>query len=486
MAKIDIVTADLHTLSSKLKQTERYLQQAHQMVAAAQGGLSMQVSSRSAISSRMEQAKKKLSLQRAKVGKMSAYSMQAAEEFTDTDRRNGRNLSDLFDNLNRMMGRMAGSVKHFNQSVTVQRYRSVAGIFLAAGSVLTVSGISGPGHSSGGGRHDGGSGGGRHDGGSGAAAGGVIGAGTQTTENASGRQTVSGAGSGRHDGGSGAAAGGVLGALAAGGVIGAGTQTTENVSAGQTTGNTSIGQTGNTAGGYGTTAQQPTASTNTEQSGQSSGGNAFGGKLVSFDASAYKNKTNGTYKDYFVVPGMKPEFVIRQGSSDYSKFPNFDSKGCTCCTYWTIASAWQGSAKGKPTDSYLKSQLAAGSSTELNPANIWEEAKKYTSKVQYLESICRNLEAGIPIGVRVNSDSGGHTISCVGLKKGTDIAALKQKVAALGKAPDQKAYDALLKDFQNNILVSDSGSGKITTLDNFSILMEKSLWYPKGAPVIKK
>ncbi len=441
MAKIDIVTADLHILSSKLKQTERCLQQAHQMVAAAQGGLSMQVSSRSAISSRMEQAKKKLSLQRAKVGKMSAYSMQAAEEFTDTDRRNGRNLSDLFDNLNRMMGRMAGSVKHFNQSVTVQRYRSVAGIFLAAGSVLTVSGISGPGHSSGG---------------------------------------------GRHDGGSGAAAGGVLGALAAGGVIGAGTQTTENVSAGQTTGNTSIGQTGNTAGGYGTTAQQPAASTNTEQSGQSSGGNAFGGKLVSFDASAYKNKTNGTYKDYFVVPGMKPEFVILQGSSDYSKFPNFDSKGCTCCTYWTIASAWQGSAKGKPTDSYLKSQLAAHSSTELNPANIWEEAKKYTSKVQYLESICRNLEAGIPIGVRVNSDSGGHTISCVGLKKGTDIAALKQKVAALGKAPDQKAYDALLKDFQNNILVSDSGSGKITTLDNFSILMEKSLWYPKGAPVIKK
>lgn len=432
MAKIDIVTADLHTLSSKLKQTERCLQQAHQMVAAAQGGLSMQVSSRSAISSRMEQAKKKLSLQRAKVGKMSAYSMQAAEEFTDTDRRNGRNLSDLFDNLNRMMGRMAGSVKHFNQSVTVQRYRSVAGIFLAAGSVLTVSGISGPGHSSGGGRHDGGSG------------------------------------------------------AAAGGVIGAGTQTTENVSAGQTTGNASIGQTGNTAGGYGMTAQQPAASTNTEQSGQSSGGNAFGGKLVSFDASAYKNKTNGTYKDYFVVPGMKPEFVILQGSSDYSKFPNFDSKGCTCCTYWTIASAWQGSAKGKPTDSYLKSQLAAGSSTELNPANIWEEAKKYTSKVQYLESICRNLEAGIPIGVRVNSDSGGHTISCVGLKKGTDIAALKQKVAALGKAPDQKAYDALLKDFQNNILVSDSGSGKITTLDNFSILMEKSLWYPKGAPVIKK
>ncbi len=59
-------------------------------------------------------------------------------------------------------------------------------------------------------------------------------------------------------------------------------------------------------------------------------------------------------------------------------------------------------------------------------------------------------------------------------------------MAALGKAPDQKAYDALLKDFQNNILVSDSGSGKITTLDNFSILMEKSLWYPKGAPVIKK
>lgn len=501
MAKIEIVTADLHTLSSRLKQAQRCLKEAHQMVAAAQGSLSLQVSSRSAINSKMEETEKKLSLQRAKVGKMSSYSMQAAEEFADVDRKNGRNLSELFDNLSQMMGRMAGGVRHFTQSVTVQRHRAVAGIFLSGGSLLTVSGTGGFGHGSGGGRHGGsteaaaghqtgnGAGSGRHDGTAGAAAGGVLGA--QIKENAADGQTTGNtAGSGRHDGAAAAVAGGVLGTLAAGGVIGAGVQAGEHTQGGQTAGSGSGGQTGSTAGGSGTAPQQPAVSTNAGQSGQPSGVSEFGGKLVSFNAADYKGKTNGTYKDYFVVPGMKPAFVILQSSKEYSyeniKIPNFGDKGCTCCTYWTIASAWAGSAKGKPTDSYLKSQLAAGSSTEKNPANIWEEAKKYTSEVQYLESVCRNLEEGIPIGLRVDSDSGGHTISCVGLKKGTDITALKQKVAALGKHPDRKAYDTLLKEFQNNILVSDSGTGKITTLDNFSILMGYSLWYPKGAPVIKK
>ncbi len=106
-------------------------------------------------------------------------------------------------------------------------------------------------------------------------------AGTRTTENASGRQTGSGVGSSGYDGGS---RGRRQVVCCAGGrrCGGASTQTTENVSAGRTTGNASIGQTGNTAGGYGTTAQQPTASTDTEQSGQSSGGNAFGGKAGIF------------------------------------------------------------------------------------------------------------------------------------------------------------------------------------------------------------
>lgn len=216
------------------------------------------------------------------------------------------------------------------------------------------------------------------------------------------------------------------------------------------------------------------------------GGTGQGWKLSGFDTGAYGKVSSGNYSNYSIVPGMKPDFVINQHS--YSK-PGFGKNGCTSSTYWTIASAYKGEAAGKPTDSYISGTGAANDKDKRNPATIWSATNKYTTPEQYLETIYKNLTQGIPIGARMKSKSGasGHTVSCIGLKNGASIESFKSSLAALDKsAPDyQKKYDVIIKDFQKNILISDSADGKIKTLDSYQFSIGKSLWYPDGAPVVK-
>ncbi len=163
MAKIDIVTADLQALSSKMKQAEANVGKARMLVSMAQSSLNMQVASKSSISSRLDTAKRKLTTQRTGIGKMVSLTNQAAEAFERADKGSGRIVEDLFDNLFRMLGKMADSVKNFIQSIVLEKHNQVAGIFLPAGSILTgsvISGLLGPsgesgsGHTSGGGKHN--------------------------------------------------------------------------------------------------------------------------------------------------------------------------------------------------------------------------------------------------------------------------------------------------------------------------------------------
>lgn len=160
MAKIDIVTADLQALSSKMKQAEGNVGKARMLVSMAQNGLNMQVASKSSISSRLDTAKRKLTSQRDSISKMVSLTGQAAEEFERADQGSGRIVEDLFDNLFRMLGNMAGSIKNFIQSIVLKKHNQVAGVFLPAGSILSgavISGLLGPsggGHTSGGGVHD--------------------------------------------------------------------------------------------------------------------------------------------------------------------------------------------------------------------------------------------------------------------------------------------------------------------------------------------
>lgn len=131
MAKIDIVTADLQALSSKMKQAEANVGKARMLVSMAQSSLNMQVASKSSISSRLDTAKRKLTTQRTGIGKMVSLTNQAAEEFERADKGSGRIVEDLFDNLFRMLGKMADSVKNFIQSIVLEKHNQVAGIFFA-------------------------------------------------------------------------------------------------------------------------------------------------------------------------------------------------------------------------------------------------------------------------------------------------------------------------------------------------------------------
>lgn len=156
MAKINIVTADLQSLSSKMKQADLHVGKARMMVSMAQSSLNMQVASMSAISSRLSSAKQKLTAQRTAISTMASLTVQAAEEFARADQGSGRIVEDLFNNLFRALGDMAGSLKNFIQSIVIKKHNQVAGVFLPAGSILTGSVISellGPARGSG--RHDG-------------------------------------------------------------------------------------------------------------------------------------------------------------------------------------------------------------------------------------------------------------------------------------------------------------------------------------------
>ena len=81
----------------------------------------------------------------------------------------------------------------------------------------------------------------------------------------------------------------------------------------------------------------------------------------------------------------------------------------------------------------------------------------------------------------------GHTVSCIGLKNGTDIEAFKKQLSSLNKSAKDytKQRSAIIKAFQKNILIADSADGKIKTLDAYTIQKETSLWYPDGAKMLK-
>ncbi len=457
MAKIDIRTNDMASLSASLKKISSAIADAEKVAAGVQSGLDFQVAAKSGIDSGLSKARKSMRNQNEKVTAMSNLTAVSGEEFANADGQMSKNTQSIIGKMLVTVDNIARSIKNYFSSLWLTQRKDVSDIFMTSGSIL-----------------------------GGAALGSLIGKipaaaapkkeeaviipPSSKTDSTPEKTTVTWS-------------------TSTGGKT---TTTTSTTEGGKTTTSTTTTSTGKPAGtaaagsaAGGAAANKPAASTTTAKKAYD--------KLAAFDKNKFKGKTAGAYSNYSIVPNMKPEYVVRQGS--YESPEGFAGGGCTSCTYWTIAAAYKGTTnlngiKGmKPTDSWTGPVGAANSSSRTNPASIYTASKKYKGEEQYLETIYKNLVNGTPIGVRMQSKTGraGHTVSCIGLKNGTDIEAFKKQLSSLNKSAKDytKQRSAIIKAFQKNILIADSADGKIKTLDAYTIQKETSLWYPDGAKMLK-
>jgi len=184
--------------------------------------------------------------------------------------------------------------------------------------------------------------------------------------------------------------------------------------------------------------------------------------LINWDSNKYFINSKVDLSNYSVVPGLE-----NLNGYDLKQKP----KMCTAYTYWYLGKIYgAGNTPNSPDGLWIKGAGAAGDTSACNPAT--KHSTSYTSEMEYLEFTIKNLSSGVPVGVRVNSNSGGHTMACVGLANGASWDSVK---------------NMSVEEIKKQILVMDPADGQLKSLDQCkSFKIGCALWTPDGAPVVKE
>lgn len=420
MAKINVRTNDMNALQARLKKVSSVIVEAEQMAASAQRDLDFQVGAKAGIDSKLTKIRSELKNQSGKVTKMSSITALSEAMFKEADGKMNKQTQGILSKIKDALTNFGKNVTHFFASLLISHHTAVSNIFLTSGGILSSVAIADLIRRL------------RE----------II---EKWKENPSGN-TGHSSDEVRHDG----------------------------------------------VKPEGSGATQPEQSENASKPTQPEPSKPYE-KLKRFKNSDYKGKLyeeklgkQGDYSDYSIVSGMKPEFVI-----DQNVYPEagFAAGGCVSSTCWTIAAAYRGTTNlngvqnMKPTDSWNPvTEKTAGDTKTMNPATFYYGSCKYSGEDQYLKAIYYNLVNGTPIGVRTGQDE--HTVSCIGLKNGTNIEDFK---AQLEKATNNSDKKTIIDEFKKNILISDSSGGKIKTLaelGNNKLTPNMGLWYPDGATML--
>ena len=465
MAKIDVYTNELASLSSRLKKISSAIADAESAAANVQRNLNFQVAAKSGIDSGITKARNSLKKQNTKVTSLSNLTAVSNEEFMSADRQMDKKAQNIVGKIMSPTGNIAHAIQGLFVGASLAQYGAVGALFLAGGSIFGAAsvvplagliqslsgnrfgngtasaGSAAGGHSSGGGRHDGNAASKPEFSGAavaGAAAAGIMGV-TGITGAAAGIGGAAGghsSGGGRHDGNA-ASKPEFSGAAAAGAAV--------------------AGAAGIMHAGAANSAAFPES---TPEAGEPA--LAKYDNLVSFPMGDYAGKTAGDYSGYSIVGGMNPAYCYNQSSGIYTE-KGFNKGGCLAC-----ADACVGSIMGKG---------------GLNPESLWNESTGeckcvYTTRVglgtkndscswtpeQIREKAYEELVSGRPVIVRVQSGTsagGGHSVAVVGLRDGADPNHLTDadflimdpadgKIKALSDRVKVKGKDTCLKPDQAN------------------------------------
>ncbi len=141
MAKIDIYTAELVSLSSRLKKISATIADAESMAGSVQRNLDFQVAAKSGIDSGITKARSSLKRQNSKVTTLSKLTEVSNEEFMNADGQMDRKARNIVGKIVMPLINLAHTIQGIFAGGLISHYGMTGNLFLAGGSILGAAAV---------------------------------------------------------------------------------------------------------------------------------------------------------------------------------------------------------------------------------------------------------------------------------------------------------------------------------------------------------
>lgn len=142
MAKIDIYTNEIASLSTRLKKISSVIADAEKVAANVQSSLDFQVAAKSSIDSSLSKVRKNLRTQNAKMTDLANLTAVSGEEFISADGQMNKKTQSIIGKIKNALDTTVRSIKNYLVSATVSKHAAVNNVFLTSGSVIAGAGVS--------------------------------------------------------------------------------------------------------------------------------------------------------------------------------------------------------------------------------------------------------------------------------------------------------------------------------------------------------
>ncbi len=140
MAKIDVYTDDMASLSARLKNISSHIADAQKTAANVRRGLDFRVAAKLGIQNNITSAENKLKKQSARVLDLSKAAAVSADEFKNADGQIDKKARNILGKITAVLVSTKDSVKKFFTSLAISRHKAINDIFLTTGAVAAGAG----------------------------------------------------------------------------------------------------------------------------------------------------------------------------------------------------------------------------------------------------------------------------------------------------------------------------------------------------------
>lgn len=141
MAKIDVYTSEMSSLSARLKKISSVIGNAEQVAGKVQGNLDFQIAAKADISGALSRTRRQLRQQKDKVIQMAKLTTTASSEFRTADGQMDKSARSILGKITAPIAGAVLGVKDLFRMMPIKRYQSINSIFMPAGTVITVAGL---------------------------------------------------------------------------------------------------------------------------------------------------------------------------------------------------------------------------------------------------------------------------------------------------------------------------------------------------------
>lgn len=141
MARIDVYTNEMSSLSARLKKISSVIENAEQVTGKVQSNLDFQVAAKADIAGALSKTRKQLRQQKDKIVKMANLTTTSAAEFQNADGQMDKSARSILGKISAPVTGLVHGIKQLFVGAAISRYKAINSIFMPTAAVITIGGL---------------------------------------------------------------------------------------------------------------------------------------------------------------------------------------------------------------------------------------------------------------------------------------------------------------------------------------------------------